>query len=1098
MGKNMWKFDFNRGHEFQARDNYGKKYDTKWDKLNFSAIIQQGNFLHRGEQGLFESVGFKLFNLAGIESPNTNYVHFRIVENGSEVGDSQFDTDFQGIYLAIEQLDGNFLDEHALPDGNLYKMESGTGTLTNQGATQPTDRSDLDTFLDTYNNTTPTEQWWRNNLDLEKYYSYRSIVEGIHHYDIAAGKNYFYFHNPETGKWQVHPWDLDLTWANNMFGSGNEPFKSRVTQRTEFEQEYRNRLRELRDLLYNSDQVDILIDEMASFVYTSGEASLVDADRAMWDYNPILTSSYVRSNKAGHGRFYESSATDDFAGMLQLMKDYVQSRGAWIDSTLLTDAAVIPNTPTISYSGPAGFPVNRLEFSTTSFSGSGSFAGMEWRIAEVTDPTSHDFDPTKRRHYEIEADWESGAIATFSPAIAIPAERLKVGKTYRARVRMQDDAGRYSHWSAPVQFIAGIESGRLEAGDIQINEILAHSNGVLGDWIELHNTKHEDIDISGWYLSDTDTDLSAYEIPAGTILPAGGYVVLNETDHFGTSFALSELGETLYLTNGLPDGSLGDYREQQSFGATPADVSIGRYVNPDGDQDFRILSYGTANGRNAPPRVGPVVINELMYNPASGNSDDEYIELLNIMPTETPLFDSSDPMNTWTFGDGVAFTFPTDITIAAHEHILVTGTDPDVFRAAHSIDPVVRIFGPWTGSLSNGGESVELFMPGTPESDGFVPAIRVDKVEYNDNDPWPASADGDGPSLSRLVPFHYGNDVSNWRASKKIGGSPGASNTVAADATTEVIGRHLFYNDSHFDGGNSEITPSDDLAIAVEKLPLLPGNTAQFVNYVSYTHGINGVVIDVLNLADPTSITFDDFVFRVGNSDDIGSWAINTTATKLAVRPQAGSSYSDRIMVGWDNAAIRGEWLEVTIKATAATGLSSADTFYYGSAVGDAGDSIQNAMTTSSDFASARDNQISFVETASIQNVSDYNRDGLVNSFDMMVARDNETTLLTTMALIMPTSPGGSAAVSAPMAVALSMTSPPVIIETHTELASQERPPIAIGSTSQLLATVADFREHVFARIAANHPLDRDDLMAAPWSIIPEPETWDDDLMVRV
>ena len=53
----------------------------QWDKLNFSSVIQQGDFRHRGEQGLFESVGFKLFDLAGTESPNTNYVHFRIVES---------------------------------------------------------------------------------------------------------------------------------------------------------------------------------------------------------------------------------------------------------------------------------------------------------------------------------------------------------------------------------------------------------------------------------------------------------------------------------------------------------------------------------------------------------------------------------------------------------------------------------------------------------------------------------------------------------------------------------------------------------------------------------------------------------------------------------------------------------------------------------------------------------------------------------------------------------------------------------------------------------------------------------------------------------
>ena len=31
--------------------------------------------------------------------------------------------------------------------------------------------------------------------------------------------------------------------------------------------------------------------------------SLVEADRAMWDYNPILVSANVNLSKAGHGRF---------------------------------------------------------------------------------------------------------------------------------------------------------------------------------------------------------------------------------------------------------------------------------------------------------------------------------------------------------------------------------------------------------------------------------------------------------------------------------------------------------------------------------------------------------------------------------------------------------------------------------------------------------------------------------------------------------------------------------------------------------------------------------------------------------------------------
>ncbi|MEM7383898.1 MAG: lamin tail domain-containing protein, partial [Verrucomicrobiota bacterium] len=129
MGKNMWKFRFHAAHDFEPEDNYGEKYNSKWRRLNFSAIIQQGNFQHRGEQGLFESVGFDLFRMAGVEGPRTHYVHFRIIENSNETSifGNQYGTDFQGLYLAIEQMDGRLLESQGLPDGNVYKMENGTG-----------------------------------------------------------------------------------------------------------------------------------------------------------------------------------------------------------------------------------------------------------------------------------------------------------------------------------------------------------------------------------------------------------------------------------------------------------------------------------------------------------------------------------------------------------------------------------------------------------------------------------------------------------------------------------------------------------------------------------------------------------------------------------------------------------------------------------------------------------------------------------------------------------------------------------------------------------------------------------------------------------
>src|SRR5690606_31769737 len=145
----------------------------------------------------------------------------RIIDEGEEApAGNQYYGDFWGLYLAIEQEDGRFLDEHDLPDGNLYKMENYDGELNNQGRTAATDKSDLEAFTRGFRDTTPTEAWWRANFDVGRYQSYQAIAQAIHHYDICYGKNYFYYLNPETGKWSVHTWDLDLTWADNMYDAG--------------------------------------------------------------------------------------------------------------------------------------------------------------------------------------------------------------------------------------------------------------------------------------------------------------------------------------------------------------------------------------------------------------------------------------------------------------------------------------------------------------------------------------------------------------------------------------------------------------------------------------------------------------------------------------------------------------------------------------------------------------------------------------------------------------------------------------------------------------------------------------------------------------
>ena len=106
-------------------------------------------------------------------------------------------------------------------------------------------------------------------------------------------------------------------------------------------------------------------------------------------------------------------------------------------------------------------------------------------------------------------------------------------------------------------------------------------------------------------------------------------MVFYEDQQFGSSFALSENGETLFLTSGA-GGQITGYQMSQDFDASEQNISLGRYITSTGDIDFVAMSSVTAGAENASPLVGPIVISEIQYNPASDNSGDEYIELHNI------------------------------------------------------------------------------------------------------------------------------------------------------------------------------------------------------------------------------------------------------------------------------------------------------------------------------------------------------------------------------------------------------------------------------------------------------------------------------------
>jgi len=320
--------------------------------------------------------------------------------------------------------------------------------------------------------------------------------------------------------------------------------------------------------------------------------------------------------------------------------------------------------------------------------------------------------------------------------------------------------------------------GMPEKDSIIISEVVANTGNAGSDWIELQNTTAAAIDIGHWFLSDNPTNTTKYQIPADTVIEAGGYVVFRQGDSF--DFGLSSFGEWAVITGGDSDGNLLGYQARQQFGASEPGVALGLHTNSTDKTQFVALSEGTPGAANALPKVGPVVISEIMYHPLSGGI--EFIEIENTSGEAVALGSAN---SAWSFTNGIEFSFSAGDELVAGGRGLIVPIAPADFRATYGIAGNVPIFGPYDGGLSNNGERLELSRPSAADGDGGYHPILVDHVRYDDAEPWPFQADGLGTSLERIALDGFGDDVASWRRSA-AGGTPGGFN-VGPDTTPPSV-----------------------------------------------------------------------------------------------------------------------------------------------------------------------------------------------------------------------------------------------------------------------------------------------------------------------
>ncbi len=346
------------------------------------------------------------------------------------------------------------------------------------------------------------------------------------------------------------------------------------------------------------------------------------------------------------------------------------------------------------------------------------------------------------------------------------------------------------------------------AQDIIINEINYDYNEPFRgynakDWVELYNTTPNTVDMSGWVLADNDT---IFTIPLGFAIPGNSYYVfakdaLDFLDAHPTvlsviqsSLSFSEDGETIKLYSDslvtLVDSvAYGDdfpWPEPPDGEGPTLSLTDPSLDNNDYTSWFSSGNHGGSPGRanqvyctSTPPQI---VITEINYKPTALFNPMDWVELYN--PNNFAV-----DMSGWEFADEKGFfKIPAGVTIpAGGYHVLVQqGTS---FRAIFGNN--IPHTGDWVWGLDGGGEDIGLFTEDR---------CLVDKVDYDDDLPWPDDTDSTGYTITLIDPGLNNNIPGSWISSSQIGiifGTPGQANNVpdpCAVTPDPIIINEINYN----------------------------------------------------------------------------------------------------------------------------------------------------------------------------------------------------------------------------------------------------------------------------------------------------------------
>ncbi|YCM44676.1 lamin tail domain-containing protein [Verrucomicrobiaceae bacterium 227] len=339
------------------------------------------------------------------------------------------------------------------------------------------------------------------------------------------------------------------------------------------------------------------------------------------------------------------------------------------------------------------------------------------------------------------------------------------------------DPEHFSSWRTSAARLGspGSEDSALNVPPLVINEFRSRSDGALVDRVEIYNPTPAEVSLSGWWLSNKRNKPYKYKFPENKIVPAMGYLVVDEVDfcEVGSDLSLSSKGDRCYLFSATPGGELTGYSHGTRYEGSDQNMSFGRLRTSGGVDYFQPQASESFGLQNSGPSPIPLLISEIMYHPDVNQY--QYLELHNPSGEPLALWHPDAPTQTWGLSGSLSgerepqFFFPEGTVVPPHAYFICIpeSTKPMEAPNGASVFRVPdQIFSTTRGVL-------RLHRP-SGSSGKHLRYLTVDEAIYQNRMPWDPGAAGGGQGLERINMETFGVDPLHWRAGP-VGGTPGLS-----------------------------------------------------------------------------------------------------------------------------------------------------------------------------------------------------------------------------------------------------------------------------------------------------------------------------------